>query len=89
MLGRNLRIARIRRRLTLEDVAGRVGVSRLTIAELEKGKPGTSAAAYFGVLWALGLLHQADGLAAPHADDEGQALELARLPRRARRPPRL
>ena len=89
MLGRNLRIARIRRCLTLEDVAGRVGVSRLTIAELEKGKPGTSAAAYFGVLWALGLLHQADGLAAPHADDEGQALELARLPRRARRPTRL
>ena len=88
-LGRNLRTARLRRRLRIQDVADRIGASRFTVADLEKGKPGASAAAYFGALWALGLLNQADNLADPDRDEEGKVLESARSPRRASRRGRL
>ncbi|HUG99429.1 MAG TPA: helix-turn-helix domain-containing protein [Gammaproteobacteria bacterium] len=84
-LGRNIRTARLRRRLRMEDVAERMGASRFTVSDLEKGKPGTSAAAYFGALWALGLLEQARDLADPDRDQEGKVLESARSPRQARR----
>ena len=67
-VGENIRIARTRRRLRLEDVARKIGVSRLTLAAVEKGKPGASAAAYFSALWALGLIRDAYGLADPDGD---------------------
>jgi hypothetical protein len=35
-----------------------MGVSRFTVADVERGKPGTSMAAYLGALWVLGLLDQ-------------------------------
>ena len=88
-LGRNIRIARLRRQLRIQDLAERIGVSRFTVADLERGKPGTSAAAYFGALWALGLLDQTDELADPDRDEEGRVLESARAPRRAVRLRRL
>ena len=88
-LGRNIRIARLRRRLRLQDLAERMGVSRFTVADLERGKAGTSAAAYFGALWSLGLLGDAEELADPDRDEEGRVLESARTPRRAARPRRL
>lgn len=84
-LGANLRTARLRRRLRIQDVADRVGTSRFTVANVEKGKPGASAAAYFGVLWALGLLDDARDLADPAGDEEGRILESARLPTQAPR----
>ena len=84
-LGRGIRVARLRRNLRIEDLAARMGVSRFTVAAIERGKPGVSAAAWFGALWALGLLDQARELGDPDRDDEGKALESARAPRRARR----
>lgn len=84
-IGENIRIARTRRRLRLEDVARRMGTSRLTLADVEKGKPGASAAAYLGALWALGLIRDAYGLADPDTDEEGKALDLSRLPKKVRR----
>lgn len=77
-LGRNIRTARLRRKLRIEDVADRIGASRFTVADLEKGKPGTSMAAYAGALWALGLLDQMNKLADPDLDEEGKILESAR-----------
>jgi hypothetical protein len=56
---------------------------------VEKGKPGTSVAAYLGVLWALGLLDQLAEVADPDRDEEGKALEGARSPKRALRRHRL
>lgn len=88
-LGRNIRTARLRRKLRLEDVAEKIGASRFTISDLEKGKPGTSAAAYLGALWALGLLHQVRDLADPERDEEGKVLEDARHPKEAPRSRRL
>src|SRR3546814_20342793 len=84
-LGRNIRTARLRRKLRIEDVAEKMGASRYTVADLEEGKPGTSAAAYFGALWALGLLDQARDLAAPDRAEEGKTLESARQPKGATR----
>ena len=78
-LGRNLRTARLRRQLRLQDIADRLGVSRLTIADLEKGKPSASIAAYFG------LLSEAENLGDPDLDEEGKILESVRRPQQARR----
>ncbi len=80
-LGRDIRTARLRRNWRLDDLAGRMGVSRFTVADVEKGKPGTSAAA----LWALGLLDQLAPVADPDHDSVGKTLEAARAPRVARR----
>ena len=88
-LGRNIRIARLRRRLRIQDVADRIGTSRFTVADLEKGKPSTSVAAYLGALWALGLLDPVNGIADPDLDEEGKILESARRPGQASRPRRL
>ncbi len=84
-LGRNIRTARLRRKLRIQDLADRMGASRFTLADVEKGKPGTSMAAYAGALWALGLLDQMGELADPERDEEGKALERARSPKEAPR----
>ena len=78
-VGDNIRTARMRRRLRIRDIADRLGTSRSTVAGVEKGRPNVSGAAYFGVLWVLGLLDDADRLADPNRDEEGKALESARL----------
>jgi DNA-binding XRE family transcriptional regulator len=83
-MGRDIRTARLRRNWRLEDLAARLGVSRSTVADVEKGKPGTSAAAYLGALWALGLLEQLSSVADPDHDSVGKTLEAARAPRVAR-----
>ncbi len=88
-LGRNIRTARLRRRLRIEDVANRIGASRFTVADVEKGKPGASMAAYAGALWALGLLEGMSEVADPDRDEEGKTLESAGSPRRAPRRRRL
>ena len=83
-LGRNIRTARLRRRLPQADLAERIGVSRFVVADIERGKPTTGVAAYLGALWALGLLGQMREVADPDRDGEGKTLERARGPRRAR-----
>ena len=82
-LGRNIRTARLRRKLRQADLAERMGVSRFLVADLERGKPTTGVAVYLGALWALGLLDQIREVAEPDRDEEGKALERARGPRRA------
>jgi transcriptional regulator with XRE-family HTH domain len=84
-LGANIRTARLRRRLTLQDVAARIGVERHTVADAEKGKPSTAVAVYAGLLWTLGLIDQLSAVADPATDNEGQTLALAREPKRAAR----
>jgi len=73
-LGTNLRTARLRRNLTIEDVAEKIGTGRRAVLEAEKGKPSTSAAVYTALLWAYDLLGPFDALADPAQDTEGLAL---------------
>lgn len=54
-LGENLRLARLRRRLSAEQVAERAGVSRTTLHLIEKGSAGTSLGKLVQVLAVLGL----------------------------------
>jgi transcriptional regulator with XRE-family HTH domain len=83
-LGRNIRTARLRRRLPQTELAERMGVSRFVVADVERGKPTTGVAAYVGALWVLGLLGDLSEVADPDRDEEGKTLERARSPRRAR-----
>jgi transcriptional regulator with XRE-family HTH domain len=83
-LGANLRMARLRRKLRIEDVAEKIGTGPRAVAGAEKGKPSTSAAVYIALLWAYDLINQIDDLAAPEKDEEGMALARSKEPTRAR-----
>jgi transcriptional regulator with XRE-family HTH domain len=85
-LGANLRTARLRRNLSIEDVAEKIGVGRHVVADAEKGKPSTGIAIYAGLLWALGLTEQLARVADPDADEEGRLLARQRERVHARSP---
>ena len=82
-LGRNIRTARLRRKLSMEELAERVGISRYVLADIERGKPTTAIAAYLGALWVLGLHRDMREVADPDRDEEGKILERARSPKTA------
>jgi transcriptional regulator with XRE-family HTH domain len=84
-LGSQLKIARLRRNLSLAEVAEKIGVSRYTVADAENGKPTTGIAVYAALLWAYGLIGQLTELADPRRDEEGAALALSRERARAGR----
>ena len=54
-LGENLKLARLRRRLSAIQVAERAGISRATLWQIEKGIPTVAMGAYFQVMFVLGL----------------------------------
>jgi transcriptional regulator with XRE-family HTH domain len=54
-LGENIRLARLRRKLTAEQVAERADISRGTLVSVEKGLPSVSMGTYVQVLFVLGL----------------------------------
>ena len=66
-LGENLRLARQRRRLTMQMVAERAGISRVTLSKIEHGDPSVTLGAYASVLFVLGLEQQLEALAADDA----------------------
>jgi len=73
-LGQNLRTARVRRNISLVEMASRLGVDRHVLADAERGKPTTGIGVYAGMLWAMDLLAQLDSVAAPMNDEIGLAL---------------
>jgi len=79
-LGEHIRTARLRRRWSHEDLAERIGVSRQTLAEAERGKASTAIAVYLGALWALGLIDPLREVTDPDRDEEGKILESLRRP---------
>ena len=85
-LGRRIRLARIRRKLSIIELATKAGIDRNTLGALELGKPGVSISAYVMTLWALGLEHTLDTVAHPDTDSHGKTLEISRLPKRVRKP---
>jgi transcriptional regulator with XRE-family HTH domain len=84
-LGANLRTARLRRNLSVEDVAQKIGTGRRAVLEAEKGKASTSAAVYMALLWAYDLLAPMEAIADPASDREGLALSAQRERARASR----
>jgi len=73
-LGYNIRKARVRRNISLKDMSERLGIHRSVLADVENGKPGTSIAAYAGMLWAMDLLQDLQAVADPAHDSHGLAL---------------
>jgi transcriptional regulator with XRE-family HTH domain len=84
-LGARLRTARIRRKMTIEEVATRVGTGPRAVMEAERGKPSTGVAVYMALLWVYGLLTPVEDLADPMKDKEGLARESASGRVRARK----
>jgi DNA-binding XRE family transcriptional regulator len=83
-LGANLRVARIRRSLTIQQAAEKIGTGVRAVADAEKGKPSTSVAVYVALLWLFGLMTDVELLADPGRDAEGLSLALRREGTRAR-----
>jgi len=82
-LGANLRTARLRRNLTIKDVAEKIGTGTRAVSDVEKGKPSTGIAIYTALLWAFDLIDQMEDVADPAKDQEGQRLALSRERSRA------
>lgn len=81
-LGENIRLARLRRDLSAEQVAERAGIGRSTLTRLEQGNEGVSINIYIKVLTVLGL----DDDIAKVAEDDivGRRLQDAKLMTRSR-----
>ena len=54
-LGENIKLARLRRELSSEQVAERAGISRNTLTKIERGEEGVAMGYYFRVRDILGL----------------------------------
>lgn len=84
-LGENLRTARIRRNLTIQQAAERIGTGPRAVMDAEKGKASTGIVVYSALLWLYDLLSSFEGLADPSSDKEGLALEATKARVRARK----
>jgi transcriptional regulator with XRE-family HTH domain len=85
--GENLKLARLRRKLTAQQVAERAGITRTTLWQIEKGMSQVSMGAYAQVLLILGMQHDLLKLATD--DDLGRKLQDARLTTRKRAPKKI
>jgi len=84
--GRDVEVARKKRRLTVVALCERAGISRALYNRLIHGQPGTSVGAYAMVLFALGRATPFDNLLDVASDDTGLFLDEERLPQRVRVP---
>ena len=84
--GENLKLARLRRRLTAELVAERAGISRATLVKVEAGEPSVAMGTYFQVMHVLGLDDDFEKLASD--DALGRKLQDLELVTKKRAPKR-
>ena len=88
-VGKNIKIARIRRSITIHELANRVHVDERTISRMEKGDPSINFKNLVTVLMVLGLEDSVFDLAHPDHDEIGKALEIQKQPKRVRNMDRL
>lgn len=84
VLGENIKLARLRRKLTSALVAERAGITRQTLTKVEKGDPGVAMGIYASVLHALNL--EKDLLNVAKDDELGRTLQDLNLITRKRAP---
>jgi transcriptional regulator with XRE-family HTH domain len=83
-LGENIRLARLRRRMSAEQLALRAGMSRKTLYQIEQGSPTVAMGNYLQALFILGLEKDMAQVAA--ADPLGRKLQDAGLTTAKRAP---
>lgn len=83
-LGENIKLARLRRKLSSEQVSERANISRPTLSAIEKGSPSVSIGSYVQVLFVLGLAE--DFLKVASDDELGRRLQDAKLITKERAP---
>ncbi len=85
-LGENIKLARLRRKYSTQQVSERANISRPTLLSIEKGYPNVSIGAYVKVLMVLGL--EKDIYTVAKDDNLGRRLQDANLTIRERAPKR-
>ncbi|MES1221673.1 MAG: helix-turn-helix transcriptional regulator [Bacteroidota bacterium] len=85
--GENIKLARLRRKLSAEQVAERANISRPTLLSIEKGIPGVAIGSYAQVLFVLNL--EKDWLKIAVDDKLGRKLQDAGLTVKERAPKKL
>jgi DNA-binding XRE family transcriptional regulator len=83
-LGKDIKDARRRRRISTQMMAERAFISRTTLNKVEHGDPGVAMGIYGVVLFILGLTDKLSHLADIQYDSVGQILEEEFLPKRIR-----
>ena len=83
-VGKDIGDARKRRRITMELMAERAGISRVTLGKIEKGEPTVSMGAYAAVLFTLGMVDHFQNFVDASTDIIGRELEAENLPKRVR-----
>jgi transcriptional regulator with XRE-family HTH domain len=82
--GADIRIARLKRGITIAMMAERIGIHRSTYSKMEKGDPMVGLGAYSAALFVLGFGTPLGDLIDQRADDTGLLLDLTSLPQRIR-----
>ena len=82
IVGEQIRLARLRRNLSVAQVAERATCSPLTVSRIEKGAPTVAIGIYLRVLYALQL--DDDILSLAKDDELGRVLQDMNLPQRER-----
>lgn len=83
-LGKDIRDARLRRRIPTAVLAQRASISRMTLYKVENGDTNVSMGTYATLLFALGMIDRIGNLADAGQDTLGRQLEEERLPKRVR-----
>ena len=84
-MGEQIKLARLRRRLSAKLVSERAGISRATLWNVEKGSPSVAIGIYAAVLHALGNM-DSDFLLVAKDDELGRTLQDLELTVRRRAP---
>ena len=82
LVGEQIRLARLRRNLSISQIAERATCSQLTVSRVEKGTPTVAIGIYLRILYALNL--EDDILAIAKDDSLGRTLQDIGLKHRER-----